>query len=248
MPGEGLLPQGFEVIDRRVKTAEPVASEPEVTDTDRQAPAVAAEEDTREAPATSTAIESASVEQTIEEPATVAHQQEQPVAGDMLMADDGVQGAQTAADQLLATLNQTVLGDRLEITVHRGTVSLDISDSILFGPASAALSAEGLALLNELAAVLQTLPYQLSVEGHTDNVPIQTARYPSNWELSSARAARVTRKLIEQGVAADRIRAIGYGDTRPRSENDSAEGRAKNRRVTFVLQVETEPVSVPAAQ
>jgi chemotaxis protein MotB len=95
---------------------------------------------------------------------------------------------------------------------------------------------------------LQTLPYQLSVEGHTDNVPIQTARYPSNWELSSARAARVTRKLIEQGVAADRIRAIGYGDTRPRSENDSAEGRAKNRRVTFVLQVETEPVSVPAAQ
>ena len=68
-------------------------------------------------------------------------------------------------------------------------------------------------------------------------MPIQTVRYPSNWELSSARAAAVTRALIEKGIAPERIRAIGYGDTRPRDDNGSAAGRARNRRVSFVLQL-----------
>ena len=90
--------------------------------------------------------------------------------------------------------------------------------------------------LPDLATAFAEQPYNLSVEGHTDNVPIQTARFPSNWELSSARAAMVTRRLIELGVPADRIRAIGYGDTRPRADNGTPEGRARNRRVAFVLQ------------
>lgn len=144
----------------------------------------------------------------------------------------------SAADRLLETLRQSVLGERVEITARPGAVSLEINDNILFTPASAALSDQGLALLDQLAAVLRTLPYTLSVEGHTDNVPIHTLHYPSNWELSAARAAMVTRKLIEQGVAAGRVRAIGYGDTRPRSDNQTPENRAKNRRVTFVLQVQ----------
>jgi chemotaxis protein MotB len=147
-------------------------------------------------------------------------------------------GPKTAGD-LLETFRDSALGERVEVTARPGAVSLEISDSILFTPASAALSVEGMALLNQLAGVLRTLPYTLAVEGHTDNVPIHTVQYPSNWELSAARAAMVTRKLIEQGVAAQRVRAVGYGDTRPRSENLTPEGRAKNRRVTFVLQVES---------
>ena len=126
---------------------------------------------------------------------------------------------------------------KIEVVVGSSDVSLEISDNILFAPASAALSAMGIGLLDELAALLQTLPYSLSVEGHSDNVPIQTVRYPSNWELSSARAAAVTRALIEKGIAPERIRAIGYGDTRPRDDNGSAAGRARNRRVSFVLQL-----------
>jgi chemotaxis protein MotB len=149
----------------------------------------------------------------------------------------------SAADELLETLRRSALGEGVEVTAGAGAVSLEISDSILFTPASAALSADGLVLLEQLAGVLRSLPYSLSVEGHTDDVPIQTVQYPSNWELSAARAAMVTRKLIEQGVAAERVRAIGYGDTRPRSDNATPEGRAKNRRVTFVLQVEFQPGS-----
>jgi chemotaxis protein MotB len=148
--------------------------------------------------------------------------------------------ARPRSDALLETFKRSELGGRVEVNVRPGAVSLEISDSILFRPASAAFSGDGTALLDQLAEILRTLPYNLSVEGHTDNVPIHTSRYPSNWELSAARAAMVTRKLIEQGVAADRVRAIGYGDTRPRSDNHRAEGRAKNRRVTFVLQVPEE--------
>jgi len=143
-----------------------------------------------------------------------------------------------AADRLLHGLQLSPLGERVEVITRPDAVNLVISDSILFAPASADLSAAGQALLGQLADVLRTLPYSVSVEGHTDNVPIHTPLYPSNWELSSARAASVTRRLIEQGVARERLRTVGYGDTRPRSDNATAEARAKNRRVTFVLQVE----------
>jgi len=147
----------------------------------------------------------------------------------------------TPLERVFGALDSSRLRDRIEVVVGSGDVSLEISDSILFAPASAALSDGGSELLDEVAALLQTLPYSLSVEGHTDNVPIQTARYPSNWELSSARAAAVTRALIEKGVAPERVRAIGYGETRPRDDNASEVGRARNRRVTFVLKLEGEP-------
>jgi chemotaxis protein MotB len=143
-----------------------------------------------------------------------------------------------AADRLSHSLQDSPLGERVEVIARPDAVNLVISDSILFAPASADLSTAGQALLGQLADVLRTLPYSVSVEGHTDNVPIHTPLYPSNWELSSARAASVTRRLIEQGVARERLRTVGYGDTRPRSDNATAEARAKNRRVTFVLRVE----------
>lgn len=142
--------------------------------------------------------------------------------------------------RLLDELERSALAGRVEVTVLADAVNLEISDNILFTPASAALTAGGRRLLDELAATLKTLPYALSVEGHTDNVPIRSARYPSNWELASARAGTVTRHLIGQGIAAERVRAIGYADTRPRTGNTSPEGRARNRRVSFVLRM---PVS-----
>ncbi len=139
------------------------------------------------------------------------------------------------AEKLLAELQDSRLQGRVEVTVLPDSVSLEISDSILFAPASAELTQDGMRLLDELAATLTAHPYDLSVEGHTDNVPIKTARYPSNWELSAARATEVTRRLIERGIAGERVRAIGYADTRPRADNATGEGKARNRRVSLVL-------------
>ena len=140
-------------------------------------------------------------------------------------------------DKFLRAMTASGLNEQMQISVHTGIVNLEIRDNILFAPGSAALTEEGIALLNELAALLLEQPFILSVEGHTDSIPIDTARYPSNWELSSARAAIVTRSLIGQGIAPDRLRAIGYGDTRPLADNRTPEGRSTNRRVSFVLQI-----------
>lgn len=139
--------------------------------------------------------------------------------------------------ELHAALTAGGFEGRAEIQVQPGALRLDVSDRILFAPASADLTGEGLALLDELATLLHAQTFTLSVEGHTDAVPIHTARYPSNWELASARATEVTRRLIARGIAPERLRAIGYADTRPRAANDSAAGRARNRRVAFVLEL-----------
>lgn len=149
-----------------------------------------------------------------------------------------VQQQEMAAAQKLLQNFSSALRDRLEISVASGVINLQVSDSILFPAASATLTGPGDAVIEELSVALGDQTFSLSVEGHTDNLPIQTSLFPSNWELSSARAAAVTRALIERGIAPDRVRAIGYGDTRPRAENLSAEGRSKNRRVSFVLHLE----------
>ena len=139
-------------------------------------------------------------------------------------------------DKFLDSFNNSELRDRVEVNVHGGGVSLEISDSILFKPANADLTPSGMVVLEGLAGALKAQPYLLSIEGHTDNIPIETARFPSNWELSTARAAIVARHFIKRGVPADRIRAIGYADTRPRAENLTPEGRSRNRRVSLILQ------------
>ena len=141
------------------------------------------------------------------------------------------------ADRLLEQLHGSGLTERIDVQHLSNSLRLDIADSILFAPARTSLTEDGVKLLAELAATLKAMPWSLSVEGHTDNVPIKTPRFPSNWELSTARASSVARELINNGVPADRIRAIGYADTQPRASNDTAEGRNRNRRVTFVLEL-----------
>ena len=137
----------------------------------------------------------------------------------------------------LDSFNNSELRDRVEVSVQGGGVNLEISDRILFTPANAALTPSGMAVLEGLAGALKAQPHLLSIEGHTDNSPIETARFPSNWELSTARAAIVARHLVKQGIPAQRIRAIGYADTRPRADNQTPEGRSRNRRVSLLLQV-----------
>ncbi len=148
-------------------------------------------------------------------------------------AGGGVRGEATLGEDLGPAFEG--LGDEVQIQVQKGQINLEIKDAILFAPGTASLSREGLPVLNRIAELLKDSDYYVSIEGHTDNVPIHTLRYPSNWELSTGRAAAVLRYLAARGVPAERMRAIGYADTRPIAPNDTPESRAKNRRVTLVL-------------
>ena len=138
---------------------------------------------------------------------------------------------------LLASLALDHLDKNIEVIVNKGTVSFRISSEVLFSSAEANLSGPGLGVMGRLVPALNSVvTYRVVVEGHTDNVPIQTERFPSNWELSTGRAASVVRYLQSQGIDAARMRATGYADTRPIAPNDTVPGRAANRHVEVILE------------
>ena len=114
-------------------------------------------------------------------------------------------------------------------------VTIEINDSILFSPGQALLQPALAKAMRGIAEVLVPTDFPVTIEGHTDNVPIKTAQFPSNWELSAVRATTVLRLFADAGVTADRLTAIGYADTRPVEPNVLADGRARNRRVTILI-------------
>lgn len=136
----------------------------------------------------------------------------------------------------LVELARKLVGDDVEVLVDKGRVSFRVSNEILFPSGQATLTEQGGAVLSRLAEVISASPHDVAVEGHTDDVPIQTLRFPSNWELSTARATSVVRSLMAAGVAPTRLRAAGYAETRPLQSNQTAEGRAANRRVELILE------------
>lgn len=148
---------------------------------------------------------------------------------------------QALAEQLSRTIQQQGLGDNVELLTQAGSIELRLKESILFATGRADLRSEGRSLLDQLVPLLRQDGHAIAVEGHTDNVPIATEMFPSNWELSAARATNVVRHLINQGVAARQLRAIGYADTRPLQDNATAAGRAVNRRVSIVISMTAVP-------
>ena len=126
-----------------------------------------------------------------------------------------------------------------------GDIVITIPDRLLFNSGEATVRAEALPFLEGLAGVILELERHAKVEGHTDNVPIRTAQFPSNWELSSTRAVMVVRVLSElYGVPADHLAAVGHADTRPITANLDAEQRAKNRRVEVVILEQALPAPI----
>jgi chemotaxis protein MotB len=123
------------------------------------------------------------------------------------------------------------------VTVRRGRTYLEveIQSDILFASGVAAPSPVATATVRKLATVLRDEPNALRVEGYTDDQPIRTAQFPSNWELSSARAASVVHVLIDEGVGAGRMAVVGYGEHQPIADNATADGRNANRRVLLVI-------------
>lgn len=168
------------------------------------------------------------------------------VGDDVLMnSGEDTQSAQQSQEEeqqasLLQLLNQIIeqkgLQDYVSVEkVERG-VSVILVDSLLFQSGRADLKAESKEVLLDIAAVLNEIDNQIIIEGHTDNLPIHTYMFASNWELSTARAVVVTRFLVENaGVNPTRISAQGYGEFRPIVSNDTAENKARNRRVNILI-------------
>jgi chemotaxis protein MotB len=138
------------------------------------------------------------------------------------------------------------LGGDVEVILNSDAVRFRISTELLFESGEAHFAAAGQPVLDKLIPMLNADPsLRLVVEGHTDSVPIQTERYPSNWELSTGRAAAVARYLIERGVAPQRVQASGFADTRPLGSRDNPVDRIHNRRVELTMErtpsTETKP-------
>jgi len=142
---------------------------------------------------------------------------------------------QQVREKLQEMLERAGLADKgVAIETDTGVV-LQLSGDVMFDSGQAQLNEGAMPLLEELAEYTLSVQYKLDVVGYTDNIPIATAIYPSNWELSAARAGQAVRYLTERGVDPNRLRAIGRADTNPLQPNDTPEGRAHNRRVEFMF-------------
>jgi chemotaxis protein MotB len=153
----------------------------------------------------------------------------------------------TLAEQVSDEL-RSFMGQRLiEVSRVGDTVEVAMKSQMLFESGSARLAPQAMPALEGLARVLGPAGNGIRVEGHTDNRPISTLQFPSNWELSAARAASVVHFLMRVGIDPARMAAIGYGEHRPVGDNATDEGRQRNRRVTLViLGTQANPVAVPA--
>lgn len=146
--------------------------------------------------------------------------------------------AKELESKVITFLEEAGLEEQVSTRREEWSVIMELPDQVFFDRGKADLKAEAIAILDKLAGFFRDLPYTVIVEGHTCNLPISTREFPSNWELSVVRAVRVTRYLVEErGLDAKRFIATGYGEFRPIASNDTAEGRARNRRVSFVITV-----------
>ncbi len=134
----------------------------------------------------------------------------------------------------LVLLNK--LGGEVSVTKNEEGIVITLSDLLLFPEGGTNLSEKGHDILGKVAALLSKLAYHVKIKGHTDSSPISSTIYPSNWELSSARASMVARLLVDNGVLPQYISAEGYAHYRPVATNDTAKGRALNRRVEIVYE------------
>lgn len=149
--------------------------------------------------------------------------------------DDGSDADQDARVESLENSLDALSLQGVDAQPGREGLTLRIADNLLFASGQAELMYEGMVLISQLTGFLNEFEGEISIEGHTDNIPINTSQFPSNWELSSDRAISVLRFLEFDGIPADRMRAVGYADTRPLQPNDTPANRAGNRRVELVL-------------
>lgn len=150
-----------------------------------------------------------------------------------------VSGSAAGTARLQQFLKSLQLDPSMQARFSGEGLHITLKDNILFDTGRAEINPRAFPLLDRMAVKLAKLPNSIRIEGHTDNVPIKTELYPSNWELSVARAVNVLKYLVKAGgIAPSRMSAVGYGNSRPLMPNDSLRHRAQNRRVEFVLVAE----------
>lgn len=139
------------------------------------------------------------------------------------------------SEQLENALKSFIADDLVSVKRNDYWIELEMNSELLFLSGEAELSKKAQSVLKKIVEVINPLPNAINVEGHTDDIPIGTLKFPSNWDLSSARATSVVQAFVNEGINPIRLSAIGYGEFHPIGDNKIEEGRFKNRRVTLVL-------------
>ncbi|HEY8100854.1 MAG TPA: flagellar motor protein MotD [Burkholderiaceae bacterium] len=140
------------------------------------------------------------------------------------------------AQAIIEALRPLVKDGRVHVTEGAMGITVEINASVLFQPGESHMEDSAVRSMTALGQILALTDFPIKVEGFTDNIPISTAQFPSNWELSGARASSVVRLFIENGVAAGKLTAIGYAEQRPVADNATPEGRMRNRRVAITIE------------
>lgn len=143
------------------------------------------------------------------------------------------------ARDVMDVLGPLVQEGQVRVTEGALGITIEINASVLFSPGEALLAPGAASALSAVARILAPTDFPIIVEGHTDPLPISTLQFPSNWELSGARASSVVRLFIDSGVIAGRLTATGYADQRPVADNATVEGRGRNRRVAITIESRT---------
>jgi chemotaxis protein MotB len=168
------------------------------------------------------------------------------VVDDSVKPDMNAQSNTTAKTQTSDELTQIsdlvnekfaqLIDDQLiKVSSNELWLQIELKDSILFASGGVETSPQAQTIFTEIAGIVKNYENPIQVEGFTDNVPIRNGRYPTNWELSSARATEIVKFLASQGVAPERLAAVGYGEFQPLVSNDTEMGRAQNRRVAVMI-------------
>lgn len=159
------------------------------------------------------------------------------------------------SDLVSEKFTQLINDQMIQVSSNELWLQIELKDSILFSSGSADTSEQAQKIFDEIAGILQNYSNPVQVEGFTDNIPINSLKYPTNWELSTARASAIVKYLASKGVAPERLSAVGYGEYQPVAANSTEQGRAQNRRVTIMVakrkmdrpKISPAPVNAPPA-
>lgn len=148
---------------------------------------------------------------------------------------EAVDPLQAIANNVREAFGDLIRSDQLTVRGNELWIEIELKSSLLFGSGDAMPSDMAFSIVDKVAKILKPFDNPVHVEGFTDNLPISTAQYPTNWELSTARAASMVRMMAMEGIDPRRLAAVGYGEFQPVADNATADGRGRNRRVVLVI-------------
>lgn len=174
--------------------------------------------------------------QELEETLNAARAEQEQLIAEVNRLRQETERRQATYQELIDRFQSMINAGQLDVTIKNGRIVINLPQDILFRSASADVSRDGEQTLNDVGRVLADFRDRaFQVEGHTDDVPIHTSRFPSNWELSADRALAVVKILVDSGVPARNLSGAGYGEFQPVAANDTRENKALNRRIEIVL-------------